>query len=76
MTGTIDRLINGSYGFIVDTTSARLFFHRADTQDFAMLLEGDTVHFDVVSPPPEKGPRAINVMRVDPLTASEQHSAA
>jgi len=75
-TGTVDRLIHDAYGFIVDTTGARFFFHRADTQGFGALLEGDTVHFEVVSPRPEKGPRAISVVRLDPVTAAEQPPAA
>jgi len=39
-------------------------------------MESDAVRFDIVNPQPEKGPRTSNVVRLDPLTASEQHSAA
>jgi len=68
MTGTIKTTVNRGFGFITGPTGTDYFFHRADLADgtdFADLREGDEVNFGEFSPRPEKGPRAINVQRVE-----------
>jgi cold shock protein len=66
MTGIIKRLTDKGFGFITpDEAGAKdVFFHSSALIDmvFDELREGDKVSFDVEDS--EKGPRAVNVQRV------------
>ncbi len=65
MTGSIKKLTDKNFGFIVlDEGGDNLFFHANNLVDvdFDSLQEGDKVEFDVVSTP--KGQAAENVRKV------------
>ncbi|MBU1033284.1 MAG: cold shock domain-containing protein [Patescibacteria group bacterium] len=64
MTGTIKRLTDKGFGFIVvEGEEKELFFHSSALVDvtYDELNEGDTVTFETEDS--EKGPRATNVRR-------------
>ena len=65
MTGSIKKLTDKNFGFIVlDEGGDNLFIHANNLVDvdFDSLQEGDKVEFDVVSTP--KGQAAENVRKV------------
>ena len=66
MTGSIKRLTDKGFGFITpDEAGAKdVFFHMSALIDviFEDLREGDKVSFDTEDS--DKGPRAVNVQRV------------
>ena len=64
--GKIARLMDKFYGFISrEGQDKDLFFHGAELRnvEFDDLREGDIVEFEVADG--EKGPKAINVSRVE-----------
>jgi CspA family cold shock protein len=65
MQGTIKRLTDKGFGFIgPDNGDKDIFFHSNDLSgvQYADLKEGDKVSFEIGQS--EKGPKAINVMKV------------
>lgn len=68
MNGVIKRLTDKGFGFITPEGSEKdVFFHTSALMNVAFddLREGDKVTFDTEDS--EKGPRAVNVMRVDDM---------
>ncbi len=66
MNGVIKRLTDKGFGFITPEGSEKdVFFHTSALMNVAFddLREGDKVTFDTEDS--EKGPRAVNVMRMD-----------
>ena len=64
MTGTIKKLTDKGFGFIMQEGQAKdLFFHSNSLVgvSFQELHEGDAVSFDVEDT--QKGPSAVNVQR-------------
>lgn len=65
MQGTIKRLTDKNFGFIVQEGEEKdLFFHanELDGVDFNDLREGDAVTFEISDTP--KGPAAVKVKKV------------
>ena len=65
MQGTIKKLTDKNFGFIIqEGTDKDVFFHanELDGVDFSELREGDTVTFEVNDTP--KGPAAVKVKKV------------
>ncbi|WP_395687207.1 retron Se72 family effector protein [Caenimonas koreensis] len=50
------------YGFITRASGKDVFFYRTSTEKEECLIEGSTVTFQIEMT--EKGPKAINVVRV------------
>lgn len=64
VTGTIKAIrSDDGYGFIVADDGKEFFFHKSGTDAFDDLEEGDKVIFEVATPQPVKGPRAMDVRR-------------
>ena len=64
MTGTIKKLTDKGFGFIVSPELGKdLFFHKNScTDNFDTFAEGNEVSFEVEESP--KGPNAVNVTLV------------
>jgi len=68
MIGTI-KTVKDTFGFIrpaagQPASGVDLFFHSSDVEgalDFDHLTPGDAVEFEVLTPAPERGPRATKV---------------
>lgn len=55
------KVMRDSFGFIAGEDGQDYYFSRRDLVDDFDLKPGDAVRFEVVSPAPERGPRAARV---------------